>query len=228
MADRKSVHVTFFSKTFDDGKATLKEGRPMFRDVDMVEIRFPGDNKRVHVAPAREKAMMEPGSARRLDYIERFPEHWKRYQDDRPQGQIGTPLAELPFLTEARRKELRAVSIYTGEVLAELPDREIGKLGPGFRVLVNQAKNWLDAAAGTAGANKLAAENAELRERLDRLEAAISGDTKAPSEGFDAWEDQNIKAFLKDATGEKPKGNPKHETLVKLAEEAVAAKQQAA
>ena len=103
-------------------------------------------------------------------------------------------------------------------------------MGPGFRVLVNQARNWLDIAAGSAESNKLAAENAELRERLDRLEAAISGDTKpvVPSEGFDAWEDQNIKAFLKDATGEKPKGNPKHETLVKLAEEAVAAKQEAA
>ena len=226
MADRKSVHVTFFSKTFDDGKATLKEGRQMFKDVDMVEIRFPGDNKRVHVAPAREKAMMEPGSARRLDYIERFPDHWKRYQDDQPQGQIGTPLAELPFLTEAKRKELRAVSIQTCEALAELPDREIGKMGPGFRAVVNQAKNWLDAAAGSVETNKLAAENAELRERLDRLEAKLA--PTAEGEDFKVWQSQDIKAFLKDATGEKPKGNPKHETLVKLAEEAVAAKQEAA
>ena len=50
---------------------------------------------------------------------------------------------------------------------------------------------------------------------------------KPPMEDFSAWEDPDIKAFLKDVTGETPKGNPKHETLVKLAEEAVAAREAA-
>ena len=69
---------------------------------------------------------------------------------------------------------------------------------------------------------------------MARLEAMLEGQAAAPavdekqSEDFDCWEDANIKAFLKDVTGAVPKGNPKHETLVRLAEEAVAAKAEAA
>ncbi len=230
MAERSSVHVTFFNKAFPHKGKSAEAGRPIFVDMEMVEIRFPGDNKRVHVAPAREKAQMEPGSGRRLDYIERFPDHYARFKAGEAQGQIGTPLAELTFLTEARRKELKAVNIHTAETLAALPDREIQKLGPGIRTLVEQAQSFIDLAKSSAPTIRLAAENEELRERLSRLEQMLldkQPDPKPAGEDFNKWEDPDIKAFLKDVNGAVPKGNPKHETLVRLAEEAVANKKAA-
>ena len=236
MAERPSVHVEFFNHPVENARLTAEAGRPIFKDVEYVRIKFPGDPKRIHVAPAREKAKMEPGTSRRLDYIERFPEHYARFKTGNDQGQIGTPISELPFLTEAKRKELRAVDIMTAETLAGLPDRLIQKMGMGFRSLVDQAQSWIDMAAGSAATTALAAENAELRDRLDKLEAALPTDkpgemtvklSESQKEDFDTWEDQNLKAVLKDATGEKPKGNPKHETLVKMAEEAVAEKEAA-
>ncbi len=227
MAERSSVHVTFFNKAFPHKGKSAEAGRPIFVDKEMVEIRFPGDNKRVHVAPANEKAQMEPGTSRRVEYIERFPEHYARFKTGEAQGQIGTPLSEMPFLTEGRRKELKAVNIHTAETLAALPDREIQKLGIGIRALVEQARSFIELADSSAPTTKLAAENEELRERMARLEAMLAG-KPAPvlkqSENFDRWQDPDIKAFLKDATGALPKGNPKHETLVRLAEEAVKAK----
>lgn len=233
MTERSSVHVTFFNKAFEHKGKSAEAGRPIFVDREMVSIRFPGDNKRVHVAPANEKAQMEPGSGRRMDYIERFPDHYARFKQGEAQGQIGTPLSELPFLTEARRKELKAVNIHTAETLAALPDREIQKLGIGIRALVEQATSFIELAASSAPTTRLAAENEELRARLDRLEKRLEGqavpaEVEKQSENFDTWEDQNLKAFLKDVTGALPKGNPKHETLVKLAEEAVAKKDKAA
>ena len=231
MAERSSVHVTFFNKAFEHKGKSMEAGRPIFVDMEMVEIRFPGDNKRVHVAPAREKAKMEEGSGRRMDYIERFPEHYARFKAGDAQGQIGTPLSELSFLTEARRKEMKAVNIHTAETLAALPDREIQKLGIGIRALVEQAQTFIDLAKSSAPTIRLAAENEELRERMERLEAMLQDkqpDPKPAGEDFSKWEDQDIKAFLKDVTGSVPKGNPKHDTLVRLADEAVAVKVEAA
>lgn len=235
MAERPSVHVTFFMHPVENKRLSVEAGRPIFKDVEYVRIKFPGDPKRIHVAPAKEKAQMEPGSGRRLDYIERFPEHYARFKAGNDQGQVGTPISELPFLTEAKRHELRAVSIHTAEALAELPDRTIQKLGMGMRSLVEQARSWLDAAAGSAATTALAAENEELRQRMERLEEMLKQSAAPPpaeeppakGDNFADWKDPDIKAFLKDVTGALPQGNPKHDTLVRLAEQAVAAKKAA-
>ena len=227
MSERSSVHVTFFNKAFENKRKSLEAGRPIFVDREMVEIRFPGDNKRVHVAPAAERAQMEPGSSRRLSYIDRFPDHYKLFKEEQPQGQIGTPISELPFLTEARRQEMRAMNIHTAEALADLPDRDIAKMGMGFRAYVDQARAWVEMASGSAATTALAVENAELRVRMERLEAMLADKPAVKVEDFNAWQDQDIKAFLKDVTGSLPQGNPKHETLVRLAEEAVAEKEAA-
>ena len=55
------------------------------------------------------------------------------------QTKSGTPLDYAPFLTEARRAELRAQNIYTVEQLAAIDGQELKNLGPGGRELKNNA-----------------------------------------------------------------------------------------
>jgi len=227
---KSSVHVEFYMHSIPDNKLTAEKGRPIFKDVEYVQIRFPGDNKRVHVAPAHDRAYMPlDGETTRRDYTEMFPEHYDLFKKGESCSQIGTPLSELPFLTEAKRREFRAVNIETAEALAGLPDREIAKMGMGTRDWVNKAKAWIDAAENSVVTDALSAENAELRERMAKMEAMLAdkGPVKMPDKAndhseFEDWDSETIKAYLADQTGARPKGNPKHSTLVRLADEAAA------
>lgn len=206
-----------------DEAESKKAGRPIFRDVEAVEIRSPGDRLRVGVYPAHSfshwEVDRESGEQRQVTYAERFSAQYRAFKERRHQVQSGTPLEELPFLTQAKRSELKALSIYTAEQLAALDGQNLKTLGMGGRELKNQAQAYLDAASGSANAVRIAAENAALRERIAALEAEVSGGDAPKPSGFDAMSDDDLKAYIKNASGSAPRGNPSHATLVRMAEE---------
>lgn len=218
-------HIEFYNRAVPDKRATLEAGRPIFKDVPYVRIRFPGDNKRVHDAPAHEKTVAGPDGYW-LDYTQQYPEHWAIFAKGAGDQIVGTPLSELPMLTEAKRAEFRAVNIHTVEMLAELPDREIQRLGPGTRAYVDGAKAYLSRAAKLSDVAALADENAALRARLEALEAKASPPPDA-SATFADWEPDDIRAFLKDATGEEPDKRLGKAKLIEMAAAAVAEKRAA-
>ena len=51
--DKVRVHVEFFQDAVQDPAASREAGRPVFKDMDMVRIRIPGDKGTVMVAPAQ-------------------------------------------------------------------------------------------------------------------------------------------------------------------------------
>ena len=221
-------HVEFYMKAVEDKKATKAEGRPIYRDVPYVRIRFPGDKHRIHEAPAHDKTVRDRQSNSWLDYTQQYPEHWELFQRGNSQQVIGTPLSELPFLTEAKRAEFRAMSIHTAEMLAGLADRDIARLGPWMRGFVNQARDYLGRAASVSDTAKLRAEIETLREQIASM--APPDAEPAPTHGgadFDQWAPEDIKAFLADMSVEVD-GRWGKDRLVREANAVVAAKQKAA
>src|SRR5262249_55226253 len=77
-------------------------------------------------------------------------------------------------LTAGKRLELKALNIYTAEQLAALDGQPLKQLGMSGRSLKDQASAYLDAAQGSADVTRLAAENAELREMMKRLQAQVA------------------------------------------------------
>lgn len=234
--DKPHLHVTFYMDAQEDPAATRKEGRPMFKDVEMVKILIAGDPKSSLIAPAHSSGQRDPMTGEPLTYAQRFPEHYRYFKDGQDQMRAdGTPLAEVPWLTAARREELKAVNVRTVEALAGLDGTMLQRLGMGARDLKTKAQAWLDAAAGSAVESRLAGENAELRERMEAMQAQINqllnatiaptqeppqAEVEAPSNSpFEAWADEDIKNWIKDATGNRPQGNPSHKTLVARADE---------
>ena len=71
--ERSQLHVEFFTDAREDKKASRAAGRPIYKDVELVRIKFPGDNKRMLVAPANDPSVMDKGSGRHITYAERFP-----------------------------------------------------------------------------------------------------------------------------------------------------------
>lgn len=178
---KSQVHVQFYQKAVQDKRATREQGRPIYKDVEYVRIRFPGDNKRELHAPAHEKAYLADKMGGRLSYAEMYAEHYKLFRDSAEQV-VGTPLTELPFLTAAQRETLKGQNIATAEMLAEMPDRAIKNLGMNWRPVRDQAKAYLEKAAGSADVAKLSAENAELSERLKQMEAMMAEMQKQQTE----------------------------------------------
>lgn len=199
---------------------TLKEGRPIFEDgMEVVEVRFAGDRNKISVFPALAicgEALDENGDTRKITYAERWPAQYQRFKAKQHQVAEGTPVDELPFLTQAKRAELKALSIYTAEALAALDGQPLKNLGQGGRDLKNQAQAYLDNASGSANVTKMAAEIVELRRTVAELTAdkAPAGDSQ-----FASWSSDQLKDWIEEKINERPKGNPSHATLVKRADE---------
>jgi hypothetical protein len=109
---------------------------------------------------------------------------------------------------------LKALSIYTAEALAALDGQELKNLGQGGRELKNQAQAYLDRASGSANVTKMASKI----EELEQLVAELRSEKPGASE-FSSWSADQIKDWIEEKIGERPKGNPSHATLVKRADE---------
>ena len=154
--------VKFYIDSVQDDEATKEAGRPIFKEVEMVDIRVPGSrNNVVRIARLQDK--------------ERFPRHYAAFKNRTSmEGIEGTPLAEWPLITRSRVEELAFLNVKTVEQLANMPDSNAQQI-MGFYGLKEQAKNWLEKANGIeALQEKIAARDdliQQLSERLEALEA---------------------------------------------------------
>ncbi len=219
--------------SYEDETASKAAGRPIFRELEVVEIRFAGDKQTVAVFPAHDPdpdATREAGSP--VTYAMRYNKQYLAFKNQTTQSLSGTPLEELTFLTQSRRMELKALNIHTAEALAALDGAALKRVGPGGRDLKNQAQAYIDKAAGSADVTAMAARIAELERRLAERDAQPQeasqpddeDDDDDPAEpagekSLEDCTDAELKAFIKRESGQSVRGNPSRETLIERAME---------
>lgn len=232
--------VRFFLLPVQNVADTKKQGRPIFEDKEMCEVRFAGNREKIVHAPAHEIFRTDrdiEGNINPVTYAIAYPDLYRSFKMGEAQQISGTPLSELPFLSQSKRLELKALNIPTAEALAALDGNNLKMLGMGGRELKTQAQTYLDNAAGSADVVRQAALIAAQDLRIAQLEARLAGGAAAlegtggvADEPIAAPEDPNaspfssmgaddIKNWIAEATGSRPKGNPSHATLVKLADD---------
>jgi hypothetical protein len=227
MADNKDLVFPQFKilTTKNDAKSKEK-GRPIYDDLEVCEIRMAANKQTVAVFPAHEVSGWvdgEDGTRIEQTYAMRYPEQYKKFKAGEAQAMSGTPLEELPFLTQSKRMELKALNIYTAEALSMLDGQNLKLLGIGGRELKNQAIAYLDNASGSADVTKLASDNVLLKDQIAELReqmAALQKQAVPPQpsvSAFDDWADADLKDHIEKATGARPRGNPSHATLVGMA-----------
>lgn len=221
--DKNLPVVTFYADAIHDEGASKREGRPIYRDQELVKIQFPADRQRSLIRPAH--AEWKKIKNQKVTYAERFPEQYKRFKADEPQMVEGTPLKEAPFLTLAQRASLKALNVYTVEQLASLDGQPLKNIGGGGRAMQQAAVAYLDNAKGSADVTRLADENEKLRQTIEAMKAQPA---VIPASPFADMSDGDIKAFIKDKSGAAPRGNPSRETLVRMALEVQPAQEVAA
>jgi hypothetical protein len=228
MADNKDLMTAHFKNVPQpDPVASKKEGRPVFKDFVICEVRAAANKMTVWHFPHDEICgWVETEHGREPEsYMMRYSDQYKKFLAGEAQSMSGTPLEELPFLTQSKRMELKALNIYTAEALSMLDGQNLKLLGIGGRELKNQAIAYLDKAAGTADVTKLASDNALMKDTIEQMQKQIAAMqagpiTSAPTQSaFDEWEDTDLKDHIEKATGQRPRGNPSHSTLVRMADE---------
>ncbi len=232
--DFKHLAVKFYTDAKLNKRKTAEAGRAIYEDVEMVQIRIAGDPKSTICAPAHSPSSVRLADTNeRLTYAQLHEGPYEAFKKGQEFFGTGTPLKELPFLTDARRKELEASNVYTAEALAGLDGSQLQRLGMGARELKNQAQAWLDKAAGSADVTKLAAENAALSDRIAQLEAMMATGqtvhqpevadadipTAATPSPFQEWDDDTIRLWIEEQGGSKPHHKLGHDKLVALADE---------
>jgi hypothetical protein len=150
------------------------EGRPIYEDQPHIEIRFPGDTKRVIVRPV--KMVSDPLSP---SDPERFPVAWERFKAQQEPAHNGTPLEEWPQIRKAQVFELKALHIHTVEQLASVPDSTLHNVGMGGRELRDKAKAWLDRAADGAGLSQVMSRLAALEAENEALKMRVGAAPEA-------------------------------------------------
>lgn len=174
-ANSNLIYPTFRVHTTPNEVKTKQAGRPIFDEMEVVEIRFAGDKQKVAVFPAHD---IDPEATRAnnnepVTYAMRYGDQYRAFKNQTEQSVTGTPLEELPFLTQARRRELKALNIHTAEALAALDGQPLKQIGPGGREQKNQAQAYIDNAAGSADVTAMAAELASLRQQLAERDATL-------------------------------------------------------
>jgi hypothetical protein len=158
----KSLLVKFFVKARPDSEKTLSEGRPVFKDVEYVDIKIPGNRNAGACRPATE------------DDKKRFPAHYRAFKDrvnDEPME--GTPLTEWNLITRSLAEELAFCHVKTVEQLATMSDAQASRF-MGLMPLKERAKLWLENSKKEKPMWEMDQKIRRQAEEIEQLKSAVT------------------------------------------------------
>ncbi len=158
----KSLLVKFFIKPRQDTMQSEIEGRPVFKDVEYIDIKIPGNRNAGACRPATDADR------------NRFPDHYRRFKDRVTDTRMeGTPLTEWAPMSRSLAEELSFFHVKTVEQLATMADAQASRF-MGLMPLKQKAQLWLENAKKEKPMwemdQKIRAQQAEI----DDLKSAIS------------------------------------------------------
>ncbi len=152
--------VKFFIRAKQGKRESIAEGRPIYRDVEYIDIKIPGSRNAGICRPATPKDRT------------RFPKHYAAFKERTDAPSDGTPLSEWPLVTRSLAEELAFSNIKTVEHLASAIDSHISKFMGGLN-LKQKAIEWLEIADEEKPYLQMKAELTERDERIAKLEEKL-------------------------------------------------------
>jgi len=161
----KNLIVRFYVEAVKNNFQSEKAGRPIYQDVEFVEIMTPGDRNSNVVRKVSDNDK------------NRFPAQYERFKQNQEMAEDGTPIEQWSMISPSQVQELKHFNIRTVEHVAGLSDAQAKSCGIlGMDRLVVKAKAYLSAAEDSALPQKLAGdlaqrdlEIAELRDQVKTL-----------------------------------------------------------
>ena len=154
----ENLLVRFFKHPKLDQGASSEQGRPIYKEVDYIQIMQPGNKDSIIQRPATD-----------IDR-NRFAQHFQKYQARQGEEYIeGTLLEEWPGINRAQVEELKFFNVRTLEQLIGMSDSNAQGI-MGINVLKARAKTYLEASENEAAAEALETE----RKRVALLEEQVA------------------------------------------------------
>lgn len=150
----------FYVEAVLDQAQTEIQGRPIYKNVDMIKMMFANNSTTVRIRPVQ---LTRQGNVPADP--DRFPKQWNAFKNSQEQVQDGTPIEQWPPISKAMAMELKAMKVHTVEQLASISDVNLTFMGA--RQLRDNAKAWLDEAASGA-------ETIKLRNEVEALKAQLT------------------------------------------------------
>lgn len=122
-AGDEKLAIRFFKKAKQNSEETLKQNRPIFEEVDYIQIVVPGDRTSTIVRP------VSPADAVRF---EKQYAHWKKTAEETMLQ--GTPLEAWGIMSLAQIEEYRYFGVRTIDQMAELRDDVAMKIMGGVQL----------------------------------------------------------------------------------------------
>lgn len=236
-----STNVRFYVHTTRNEAKSKEAGRPIFDEIDVCELSYPGNKTSVAVAPANSvcewaETSDEYGVSRQeITYAMKYNDQYLKFKSGDVASMGGTPLEELTFLSQSKRLELKALKVHSAEALAGLDGNALKMLGQGGRDLKVQAQAYLDSAMKNASATQVREELVRRDEKIAKLEAALNDltankssskkkEAKSKESEFETFENEDIINWIADTDPEHGFDAEKtpRETLIARADEILA------
>ena len=164
---QERVIARFYMDAIPKGDSEMTEdekklGYPVFKDVEFVELRHPGDRSYNFIAEVSQEHKM------------RFPQQYAAFRAGESQVHEGTPIEQWPAVTKAEVFNLKGIGIRTIEDLATMPDSALPNLGHAARAYRDRALAWTQAAQKGAAGIQAAKEVEKLTSALEAKDAQIA------------------------------------------------------
>lgn len=168
-AGDNKVIARFYIHPRENEAASAEAGRPIFKDMEYVEIMAPGNLNNIVRRPASEADK------------QRFPGAYRAFKAGLGDYVEGTPLTEVMWITKSQAAELSYHGIRSLEHLAEVADTVCVKI-PGLMTLREKARKYLEVSKDTARFTKLEKENEDLKNQIASLTEAVKDQTRIINE----------------------------------------------
>ena len=155
-----ALPARFLLKAVENKPKSEKLGRVIFEDKLHTEVLMPGGDIVVRKFQEADKY--------------KFPKAWEAWERDQSAPVDGTPLEEWPQITPAAVSTLKANNVFTVEGLVALSDAHCERIGPVAYMFRQKALDYMKRAEGTNDElDKVKADNADLKEKMVEMQAAI-------------------------------------------------------
>jgi hypothetical protein len=149
----------FYLRPTLDQKATDEAGHPVFKDEEFVEIIIPKSKDFRPVYKVTE------------EFRRRWPQQYGNFKQSLSAIPDGFRLDEWSMMPRSISETLKSLQIYTMEQFILIPEEDLKILGPGIGDLQVHAREVIENRdEKQEQIDELSAQNAELLQRLERLE----------------------------------------------------------
>lgn len=231
----KEIEITPVFKYIEVENVPQSEiaGHAVFQQILVAEVRFAGSRNYSPVVRADD--MFKREGMKVITYAERWEKQYNQFLAGSQQEADGTPLNMLAAygVTPEMLSLCRVRKIYSVEALNSMEGDRLKSLGMHQNKLKEAARKFLaDRGNSAVQADEIAELRAQLAALQQQVSTAVPAEETPPEEAdrvaaqvgaYDDLTDDEIKARIKAATGEAPRGQPRRETLEMMLEQAEAA-----